>query len=203
MFSKRSRYFTLPDEVTVDRHNRFLPAKSLRLKTEVTGTFQHTIEAVDRLDHLAYKYYKQSRNWWRICDANPEFLSPLALLGQEVIVTDRFPLNLGETAAQPPWANLRQSLLSLVGVVDLQVIEEIELVRTICTVEGQAVIVDAEHPKRALLVTYNQMNISASAITEVIWDILDDTFPEPDPLPKPERIGRVGKQIIIPPVSTR
>ena len=69
-----------------------MASKTLRLLPQVSGTFRHTVEDVDRLDHLAYKYYQQPRKWWRISDANPEFLSPQALLGKEPIVTDRFPV---------------------------------------------------------------------------------------------------------------
>lgn len=79
MFSRISRYRKLADVVTTDAKGRKLASKSLRLPPEVSGTFLHTVEEVDRLDHLAYKYYKQPRKWWRICDANPEFMSPQAL----------------------------------------------------------------------------------------------------------------------------
>ena len=40
------------------------------------------MNAGDRLDQLAYKYYGQPLQWWHICDANPDFLSPLAPLGR-------------------------------------------------------------------------------------------------------------------------
>ena len=79
MFSRISRYRKLPDIVTTDSHGRTLPSKTLRLLPQVAGTFRHTVEDVDRLDHLAYKYYQQPRKWWRIVDANPEFMSPQAL----------------------------------------------------------------------------------------------------------------------------
>ena len=39
-----------------------------------TGVVQHTIKAGDRLDLLARHYYNDDRLWWRIVDANPEFL---------------------------------------------------------------------------------------------------------------------------------
>ncbi len=39
-----------------------------------TGVIQHTIKAGDRLDLLARHYYNDDRLWWRIVDANPEFL---------------------------------------------------------------------------------------------------------------------------------
>ena len=90
MFSRISRYRTLPDIVTTDADGRTLVSKTLRPLPQAPGTFRHTVEEADRLDHLAYKYYQEPRKWWRISDANPEFLSPQALLGKEPIVTDRF-----------------------------------------------------------------------------------------------------------------
>ena len=92
MFSKISRYRTLPDVVTTDARGRTVSSKALRPLPTVSGTFLHTVEGVDRLEHLAFKYYQQPRNWWRICDANPEFMSPQGLLGKEPVVTARFPL---------------------------------------------------------------------------------------------------------------
>ena len=64
MFSKISRYRKLPDTVSSDARGRSLQSKTLRLLPEVSGEFRHTVEEVDRLDHLAYKYYRQSRKWW-------------------------------------------------------------------------------------------------------------------------------------------
>lgn len=51
MFSKISRYRKLPDVVAVDAQGRRLESKGLRLLPELTGTFLHTVEAGDRLDH--------------------------------------------------------------------------------------------------------------------------------------------------------
>lgn len=114
MFSKLSRYRKLPDVVTTDAKGRALRSKSLRLLPEVSGDFFHTVEEIDRLDHLAYKYYRQPRKWWRICDANPAFMSPQGLLGGEPLVTARFPLAF--TGPHPPWSELLQALSETVGV---------------------------------------------------------------------------------------
>ncbi len=114
MFFKKSRYRKLPDEVTVDRQGRRLLSKTLRSQPEVTGIFWHTIEDGDRLDHLAYKYYNQSRKWWRICDANPEFMSPQALLGKTSLITQRFPISFNR---QIPWTTLRSELVSLLDLL--------------------------------------------------------------------------------------
>lgn len=114
MFSKISRYRKLTDDVAVDAKGRRLASKSLRLLPEVSGDFLHTVEEIDRLDHLSYKYYQQPRTWWRICDANPMFLSPHALLGKEPLMTAQFPLSWdGPT---PPWSVLLKDLMQMFGV---------------------------------------------------------------------------------------
>ena len=120
MFSKISRYRKLPDVVTIDPDDRELESKSIRLLADVTGKFQHIIEEGDRLDHLSFKYYKQPRNWWRICDANPEFMSPQALLGKEPLITQRFPLNYDGPETAPPWAGFLAQLTESVGVEDVE-----------------------------------------------------------------------------------
>jgi hypothetical protein len=86
----------------------------LRSFPEVTGIFFHTIEDSDRLDHLANKYYNRPRKWWRICDANPEFMLPQALLGKTPLITQGFPISFNK---QIPWATLRSELVSLVDLL--------------------------------------------------------------------------------------
>jgi hypothetical protein len=191
MFSRVSRYRKLPDIVTTDSQGRTLPSKALRLLPEVSGTFSHTVEDVDRLDHLAYKYYQQPRKWWHIVDANPEFMSPQALLGKEPIVTDRFPLTFDDNGTQPPWSALVRNLTDRVGVEGISVVEEIHLVSQAQTVDGQTDTVYVEQFARAVVVTYNRMNVSVEDLISLIKAIGFDVS-------QPERIGRVGKQIVIP-----
>jgi hypothetical protein len=133
MFSPFSRYRKLPDVVTTDAKGRTLASKALRLLPSVSGTFRHTVEDGDRLDHVAYKYYRQPTKWWRITDANPEFLSPQELLGKEPVVTDRFPVAFN--GPQPPWAALTRSLTERVGVETVRIVEVVQLVPALRTVE--------------------------------------------------------------------
>jgi hypothetical protein len=191
MFSKISRYRKLADVVTIDAQGRLLESKSLRLLPEVTGVFLHTVEAADRLDHLAHKYYKQPRKWWRICDANPEFPSPQALLGKETIVTTRFPLTFAG-GGQPPWADLLRTLGQSVGVEDVKVVDDIQLLAQEQTLNGQTVTVNVERHEQAVVVTYNQINISTGDLANVISAVGFE-------MTQPETIGRVGKKIVIPP----
>jgi hypothetical protein len=189
MFSRISRYRTLPDIVTTDAKGRTLVSKTLRPVAQAPGTFRHTVEDADRLDHLAYKYYQQPIKWWRINDANPEFLSPLALLGKEPVVTDRFPVAL--EAARAPWAALVQNLAKQVGVEEVKVVEDIHLAPNAQIIGGQSVTLHVEQFERALLVTYNQLNMSPRDLARIITASGFVVGP-------PERLGRVGKQIIVP-----
>ena len=192
MFSKISRYRKLSEVVTIDTRGRELESKNLRLLPEVSGKFEHIVEEVDRLDHLAFKYYKQPRNWWRICDANPEFISPQALLGKEPLVKQRFPLNYNGPETEPPWAGLLAQLGVTVGVEDVQVEEEMELVPEIQEINSEQVTVIVERFHRAVVITYNQMNTGIAELSELIANA---GFEVSEPL----NIGRVGKKIIIPP----
>lgn len=189
MFSRISRYYKLPDVVTTDSKGRTLVSKTLRLSPPVSGTFRHTVEDADRLDHLAYKYYQQPQKWWRLSDANPEVLSPQALLGKEPLVTDRFPVTFD--GAQPPWAALVGLLTQHIGVEEVDVVEEVHLTPRVKTVGGQSVTLHVEQFERAVLVTYNQLNLSDGDLAGIITAAGFAVRP-------PERLGRVGRQIIIP-----
>ncbi len=193
MFSKISRYRTLPDMVTTDARGRTVSSRALRLLPPVSGTFLHTVEGVDRLEHLAFKYYQQPRSWWHICDANPAFMAPQALLGKEPVVSARFSLTLRAEDDLPPWAELLGQLAAVVGVERVQVVEEeVELVQQQRDVAGTRVTVVVPRYERAVIVTYNQMNVDAGELAKVIARSGFSVGP-------PEPIGRVGKPIIIPP----
>lgn len=196
MFSKRSRYKKLPDVVTTDRESparegRTIESKALRLLPDVQGTFLHTVEEGDRLDQLAYKYYRQPGKWWRICDANPEFLSPLGLLGKEPLVTCRFPL-VFSGGGQPPWALLLKRLREKVGVENIRVLEDVQIVSETRSIDGEVFTLNTEQYERAVIVTYNSINIGAKELAGVMES---SGFV----VGHQENIGRVGKEISIPP----
>ena len=48
------------------------------------GVVEHTVLHTDRLDHLANDYYKSDRRWWRIMDANADFLYGFELLDEDM-----------------------------------------------------------------------------------------------------------------------
>ena len=73
MFEHTSRYFSIETATLEDaqgnviayKRRRFLPpGESLPLLSEVM------ISQGDRLDLLAYKFYSDPEQYWRICDAN-------------------------------------------------------------------------------------------------------------------------------------
>jgi phage tail protein X len=189
MFSKISRYRKLPDVSAPDAGGTVRAAKDLRLLPTVSGTFRHTVNGGDRLDHLAYKYYGQPLQWWAICDANPEFLSPLAPLGQEPVVTTLFPVTVSDP---PPWSRLFQRVDAMTGVENVHVVEDFELVAQQVDFKGQPVTVVGERATRAVLVTYNRMNATAAAIAAAIQAAGFDVAPFTE-------LGQVGQQIVIPP----
>jgi len=191
MFSKISRYFKVSNLAVPDVHGRVLAAKDLRLLPEVTGTFQHVVRAGDRLDQLSYKYYSQPSQWWHICDANPGFLSPLALLGDEVIVRTRFPLTV-TGGGVPPWEALFRELHGLLGVEDVQVVEEIEIVPQEQVVGGQTVTVFVDGYRREVQVRYNRLNVKRETLADRIEAAGFD-------VEEPVEPGQLGHEIVIPP----
>ncbi|MER5473786.1 tail protein X [Streptomyces sp. NPDC002935] len=73
-----------------------VPGSELRRLPVTEGEFRHTLAEGERLDHLAYTYYGDPQAYWRICDANPEILSPLALVDDEPVRTTFFPVEWPE-----------------------------------------------------------------------------------------------------------
>lgn len=114
MFAKNSRYYKLQNTAKPDANGRVFESKALRLLPDTPGQFQHIVEDSDRLDNLGYKYYKRPKQWWRLCDANPEFISPRSLLGKEPIRLTRFEVQW--EGLQAPWHSLKQILMEQVGV---------------------------------------------------------------------------------------
>ncbi|MGA1870561.1 MAG: hypothetical protein ACMUJM_18655 [bacterium] len=191
MFSRKSRYRKLPDIVTIDVKGRLLKSRTLRMVPDVPGDFYHIVEEVDRLDHLGYKYYKQPIKWWRICDANPQFMSPQALLGKEAIESYRFPLTFNDNSSQPPWSTLLKRLSQEIGIIGVKVNEDVKLILEEQIHDGEQVTVYAEHPERSVMVTYNRMNKNIADLVNIIKDAGFSVG-------QPQKIDRVGKNIIIP-----
>jgi len=127
--------------------------------------------------------------YWHICDANPEFLSPLGLLGKEPTATTRFPLTA--PAEPPPWGALLDLLSGTVGVIDATVTDEVSLAPRTRTFDGKPVTVMAEQFSRAVTVTHNEVNVDAGALRDAITAL---GFA----VGQPVEGGRLGQQIVIP-----
>jgi hypothetical protein len=70
MFFKGSRYQIVATVEFTDRTGRAIRYKRARLIPETGATESHLLIAGERLDHLAYRYYRDPERYWRICDAN-------------------------------------------------------------------------------------------------------------------------------------
>ncbi|MDD1725056.1 MAG: hypothetical protein LUQ07_08000 [Methanospirillum sp.] len=87
MFSKGSRYEKTGVYCPVDSRGETHQVKRTRRIPAVTGTLIHTVRETDRLDLLAYTYYKDPTKFWLICDAN-NVMHPSDLLvpGKKIII---------------------------------------------------------------------------------------------------------------------
>lgn len=192
MFFKNSRYRKLPFAVTVDAKGRRFKTVTLRITPETSGTFQHTIEEGARLDHLAYRYYKAPKKWWRILDANPEFFSPLDLLGSSVMKTVRIPLDHDDASGEAPWSVLSDKLAALAGVASYLFEEEVLLNEYTVIVADEEIPVAEESYLRAVIIDYNSSTIAVDQLAVAVntAGFVAGT---------PENQGRIGRTITIPP----
>ncbi|MCX5001189.1 hypothetical protein OHB05_00910 [Streptomyces sp. NBC_00638] len=165
MFSKQSRYHQVPDAAVSGQDGRTVVAKDLRVLPEVTGTFTHVLGDGDRLDLLASLYYGQPLHYWRICDANPAFLSPLALIGQEALVDTSYQVTAPDDAL---WARALAALSATTGVEDVTVRLDITLGHAVQRLDGEDVTVVTEHLTPVVTVTHNRATVDSGAIADAI-----------------------------------
>ncbi len=170
MFTPDSRYHRLADLVLDDGRGNPVRSRELRPLPEVTARHQHTVAAGERLDELAFRYYGRPTRWWRICDAEHEILSPLALLGGGPVVTLRVERARSATGA-PPWAVVVAALAPLPGVEGVR-------------------CVDGTPP--AVVITVNTLTLDEAA---VVAELTKAGFAAGER----RRLGRVGKGIAVPP----
>jgi hypothetical protein len=190
---RSSRYRKLPIVVLTDKRGQLRSARTLRLNVRVNGTFEHVLNENDRLDHVAAKYYRQPRAWWHICDANPKFLSPLALIGDEPIYTDEFPLVFADPTAVPQLDDAIHQISDLNGVEKVTLTHTVEIVpRLVAISPGVSITVQAERFAWALEVVYNGTLLTTVQIGAAITAAGIAAG-------SPRRIRRIGKRIIIPP----
>ncbi|HEV2387306.1 MAG TPA: hypothetical protein VGS20_08630 [Candidatus Acidoferrales bacterium] len=70
MFSSTSRYAATPDGLYLDPSGRQIPYKLLRLTPDTQTLQTHTVAQGDRLDLIAFQYYGDPEQYWRVCDGN-------------------------------------------------------------------------------------------------------------------------------------
>jgi hypothetical protein len=158
MPARDSRYHGLPD--------------ALRPLPEVGGEFRHTLAERERLDHLASRYYRDPRRWWRICDANPEFLSPLELVGAGPLRTLSVPLD-----ADADLPEIADDLGGDPGIVRFRLVD------------------DPMSDRATAVVTYNRVTIDEGSVLALLGEARDASRP-------PQTLGRAGKSIVVPPGGT-
>jgi hypothetical protein len=175
MATKNSRYRTNPAVVGPDVRGRITLAQHARPLPAVTGTFRHVLADGDRVDVLADPYYGDPMAWWQICDANPEFLSPWALFGQEPVITVAFTVApRGDQSWEQLWSTLFDALSALPGV-------------------ERITVADSGATTAQIAVTHNRLSSPnlKECITAAGFTVESATAS-----------SRVGKQIVIPPVES-
>jgi hypothetical protein len=74
MFAKGSRYETVPDAVYNTPAGREIVYKRLRLIPDPPALQAHRVTAGDRLDLIAFRFYQDPEQYWRLCDGNRALL---------------------------------------------------------------------------------------------------------------------------------
>jgi hypothetical protein len=70
MFFRGSRYETVADGIYEDPSGRKIPYKLLRVIPDVTGIQAHAVKQGERLDLIAFQFYGDPEQYWRVCDGN-------------------------------------------------------------------------------------------------------------------------------------
>jgi hypothetical protein len=90
MFFKGSRYENVPGADITAPDGRTFHYKKTRFIGPATPRRAHPVSQGDRLDLIAFQYFRDSERFWRICDANfalwPADL--VAQFGQSIAVPD-------------------------------------------------------------------------------------------------------------------
>lgn len=87
MIFNTSRYAKVETYTVTPAAGRTLTALKLRVIPPTSAVFWHTVQAGDRLDLLAFKYYGKADRFWLICDAN-NVMRPEELLqpGRKILI---------------------------------------------------------------------------------------------------------------------
>jgi hypothetical protein len=88
MIFKGSRYEKVGVMQVTDARGRTITALKIRFVPPTPAGFRHTVTTSDRLDLMAYRYYRNPEKFWLIGDANDE-LDPEELIrepGRRVLI---------------------------------------------------------------------------------------------------------------------
>ena len=72
MIFKGSRYEKVPVYQITDRSGQIITVLRIRFIPPTPAGFLHTFRADERLDMLAYNFYRNPEKFWLIADANTE-----------------------------------------------------------------------------------------------------------------------------------
>ena len=70
MFFKGSRYTSLPEHEIDGPNGRTLRYITTRFIKDSPPEVGHILSDGERVEHVAYFYYRDPERFWRICDAN-------------------------------------------------------------------------------------------------------------------------------------
>jgi hypothetical protein len=70
MFFKGSRYIGVEEATLTTADGREIRYRKTRFVPRTNPRFGHVVDESERLDHIAFRYYKDAERFWRICDAN-------------------------------------------------------------------------------------------------------------------------------------
>jgi hypothetical protein len=76
MIDKTSRYAKTATHAAKDASGEVVELLELRPVPTSSGIFFHTPNEGERLDHLAGRYFRDPKKFWKICDAS-DVLDPL------------------------------------------------------------------------------------------------------------------------------
>lgn len=87
MIDKTSRYAKVATFSAEDASGETTVLLELREIPATTGVFYHTPAQGERLDHLAARYFRDPRQFWKICDAS-DVLDPfdVVLAGRPLLI---------------------------------------------------------------------------------------------------------------------
>lgn len=70
MFFKGSRYEKVPEATFSDPTGRVIRYKTARFIEDARAFIGHRVLAGERLDHIAWRHFRDAERYWRVCDAN-------------------------------------------------------------------------------------------------------------------------------------